>query len=109
MTEPVYDGEWQLLPSSDPLTRKWIMAVDENNFVVKTETLAPSLIAESNAEDLKASDGKRFGDGQVVARIPLGLFYGQLLEPVKQRDQRYLRKFLNDRDNRWMRTFRGQL
>lgn len=110
MTAPLYSGEWQLL-RDDPETgtRRWIMAIDEHNLVVKTESYLPSLLAEANAEDLKASEGKRFGDGQVVARIPMNILYGPLLEPVRQDDKRYLRKFLNDPDNRWMRTFRGKL
>lgn len=110
MTAPVYNGEWQLLSEDrETGTRKWIMALDENNLVVKTESYVPSLLAEANAEDLNESEGKRFGDGQVVARIPMNTLYGPLLEPVKQDDKRYLRKFLNDPDNRWMRSFRGRL
>lgn len=110
MTAPLYSGEWQLLSEDrEAGTRKWIMALDEHNLVVKTESWVPSLLAETNAEDLQASEDKRFGDGQVVARIPMNILYGPLLEPVKQDDKRYLRKFLNDPDNRWMRSFRGRL
>lgn len=110
MTAPLYDGEWQLLSDDrETGTRRWIKALDEHNLVVKTESWVPSLLAEANAETMKENEGKRFGDGQVVARIPMNVLYGPLLEPVQQDDRRYLRRFLNDPENRWMRTFPGRL
>jgi hypothetical protein len=107
MTLPLFDGMWRLMSDDGMGTRKYIGAIDENTLVVKTETYLPSMLAEQNAEDLKASDGKRWGDGQVFARVPMHIKYGELLEPTRQGDKRWLKRFWNNSDNAWMRTFRG--
>jgi hypothetical protein len=104
----LFDGEWQLL-SQTPYERKWIMAVDENNFVVKKETLAHSLTAEANAEDLKASEGRKWGDGQVAARIPLDIWFRDILPAKQAHDDAYVKAYLNRPENAWMRTFKGTL
>lgn len=79
-----------------------------DSWVLRTETPVDDLIA-NNAAQFNASDGKRWGDGKVVARLPLNLFYDKLAEPMKQRDQEYLKRFLNDADNRAYRTFKGNV
>jgi hypothetical protein len=54
--------------------------------------------------------GQRFGDGRIVARIPLSILYGKELgEAFKVGDEPYIRKFLDDPNNAWMRTFGGRL
>jgi hypothetical protein len=106
----VYDGEWQLL-SYDPEAgvRKWLMAVDENNFIVKTETLVPSLLAEENARLLADNEGKKWGEGRVFARVPLHIKFGELHEPTQQQDHKWLKKWYNDPDNRAWRIFPGKV
>jgi hypothetical protein len=108
--DEVYDGEWQLL-RDDPVTgtRKWIMAIDEDNFVVKTETYLHSIIAEDNAKMLAANEGKRWGDGQVFARVPLDIKLRELKEPTEQEDHKWLSRWYNDPDNRQWRTFPGKV
>lgn len=106
----VYDGEWQLLSEDKEAgVRKWIMAIDENNFVVKTETWVPSLVAEANAQIMADNVGKRWGDGQVFARVPLHIKFGELAEPTKQQDTKWLKRYWNDPANAWMRTFPGKV
>lgn len=108
-----FDGHWMLLSEAPEIgQRRWIMRDPENpyKYYVKTTSWAPSLIAEANAEMLNASAGQRFGDGKVVARIPLADLYGPKLGPAfKAGDQPYIRKFLNDPENRHMRTFEGTI
>jgi hypothetical protein len=106
----VYDGEWQLV-SDDPETgtRKWLMAIDENNFVLKTESYIPSLLAEENAKLLAANEGKKWGDGQVFARVPLDIKMKELAEPTRQQDEKWLKKWYNDPDNRQWRIFPGKV
>jgi hypothetical protein len=63
-----FDGHWMLLSEAPEIgQRRWIMRDPENpyKYHVKTTSWAPSLIAEANAEMLKASAGQRFGDGKV--------------------------------------------
>jgi hypothetical protein len=105
----VFDGEWQLMPNSQPGTLKWIKAVSPTEFIVKTQTLMPSLVAEENAKDLAASEGKRWGDGQVIGRVPLDMYHKKLVEPTRQKDKKWLSRFWNDPDNRAWRTFKGNV
>jgi hypothetical protein len=49
---------------------------------------------------------ERWGDGQRVARIP-NVIYDQFLREGKLQDQAYLRRWLNDPDNRVFRTRPG--
>lgn len=79
-----------------------------DSWILKTETPIDSLIADNQAE-LNASDGQRWGDGKVVARIPLNLFYDKLAEPIRQRDRKHIKRFLNDGDNAVFRTFKGNV
>lgn len=52
--------------------------------------------------------GKRWGDGQVAARVPLNVYYSSgYAEASKQRDMKWMRKFL--RDNPVFKTFDGDL
>jgi hypothetical protein len=107
-----YDGHWMLLSEDKSIgQRRWIRRDDDNpnKWHVKTESWAPSLIAESNEEVRNANAGQRFGSGRTVARIPMSVLYGPLLEPFRAKDEPYMRKFLNASENKWMRTFDGKL
>ena len=67
-------------------------------------------IMEANAEAEKAAHGKRFGDYNRVASIPL-TFYEKtgIGDAINARDKRYISKVLNDADNRKFRTSRGNV
>jgi hypothetical protein len=66
-------------------------------------------LVDDNAALLNASQGRRFGEGQRVASIPLNLFYDQLHEAQMQGDENYISRWLNDGDNRAFRTFEGTI
>lgn len=104
----VYDGEWQLIKET-PFERVWLQAIDATHYVCKRETLTHSLTAEANAERLKANEGKRWGDGQLAARVPLDIWYRDLAEATAEGDIDFKRKYLNRPENAWMRTFGGRL
>jgi len=109
----VFDGDWRLL-SDDPEIgqRRWIMRNPENpnQWIVKTETWVPSLVAEANEVMRNETAGQRFGKHRMVARIPLSDLYGQKFgEAWKADDMPYILKKLDDPDNRHLRTFEGRL
>ena len=66
-------------------------------------------IVEDNKEALNNSAGKRFGDGRVVASIPLDIYYNKLVPAKKNGDDAYIKRFLNDSDNRAFRRFGGNI
>src|SRR5690606_27770163 len=108
MSNDVYDGSWRLF-SHDPLTGKKVWHLDMGEqIIVRTEKPVDELFAQ-NAEDMSNSIGKRFGDGQRVASIPMDIFFDHLNEANKNGDQAYIKKWLNDADHQKFRTFRGAL
>lgn len=67
---------------------------------------------EDNKRLLDESDGKRFGDGRVVGRIPLNMLFdphSELATKIREGDRDHMKWFLNNSDNRMFRTFRGQI
>lgn len=97
--------DWKVLSSDPDGTVTYFMDIG-NAWVIKTETPVDDLL-DLNKQEMSASNGMRFGDGQVVARVPENLFYSVLAEPMKQRDRKYIKRFLNDIDNSAFRTFKG--
>src|SRR5215203_2429841 len=82
----------------------WEGEVAEGQFATCKQTIADSIL-EANKQSYNESEGKRFGDGQVIGGVPLEMFYSTLLEPTKNNDQKWLKKFYNDIDNRKFRKF----
>lgn len=50
----------------------------------------------------------RWGDGKIVASIP-AIVHAELLASGKYRDQAYMRRWLNDPDNKKYRIFQGKV
>ena len=67
------------------------------------------LLFRENKFLFNESQGQRWGDGKVVSSIPMNIFEGALGEAAAAKDNKYIRKFLNDPDNRKFRTFEGNL
>ncbi len=64
---------------------------------------------DRNKELETDSNGKRFGDGQIVASVPMPLFKEVLAPLVANKDRKAIKKFLNDPDYSKLRTFRGRI
>jgi hypothetical protein len=65
---------------------------------------------ERAAAERSANAGKRWGDGQVVGRVPLPLYFSSgLAEAARQQDEAWRKRFWNDPDNSRLRTFEGKL
>ncbi len=102
-------GDWRLW-SHDPETgvTRWYLDMGDR-FVIRTDTPVDAILA-ANAEDMAASQGKRFGDGQVVARIPMTVYRKLgLMEAAANGDRKFAAKVLNDADYKRFRTFSGRI
>lgn len=97
--------------SSDGLRRHYVYWVDRENGVGfrKTENLVEADLLESNRESFNESQTQRFGDGKVVARIPLNVFYRDFAKRLKDGDDDFVKWWLDSDENRPYRTFRGRL
>ncbi len=101
-------NEWRLV-SDDGSTRRYELELDEHQTLVRTEFYAADTFYGANKALRDESDGHRFGDGQIVASIPMAVWAESLALPMKEGDVPWVRRFLNDADNRAYRTFRGRV
>lgn len=102
----IFDGV-----SDDGLRRHYVYWIDREKGLGfrKTENLAEEELLARNRESLNDSHGKRFGDGKVIASIPLNVFYRDMAPRLKDGDEDYVKWFLNHDQNRPYRTFRGKV
>lgn len=77
-------------------------------YVYRTQPRGLTGLLEDNKRLLDESNHKRFGDGRVVARIPLNVLY-QNADKLRDGDQDWVKWFVNHPDNRMYRTFRGKV
>lgn len=97
--------------SADGLRRHYVYWVDKANGVGfrKTENLVEDEILARNRESFNDSHGKRFGDGKVIASVPLNVFYRDFAPRLKEGDDDFAKWWLNNEQNRPYRTFRGRV
>jgi len=104
----IKDGDWTLV-DHDPATGRTVWRYFDGAAThFRTDYPVQSLVDE-NAALFNESGGKRFGEGQRVASIPLNVFYDQLHEAQVQGDENHISRWLNDGDNRAFRTFEGNV
>lgn len=104
----IHGGTWELFQVT-PGFRRWRMEIEPGKWIIKTEHLEDELLVKHNKHLLDESQTKRFGDGQVVARIPLNKFYQDLGKGIKEGDKDHLKWWLNREENKPFRTFRGRV
>jgi hypothetical protein len=97
--------------SDDPFlgVRRYELDLDDQRTVVRTEYYAVDAFMETNAALRNESDGKRFGDGQVVASVPLHIWAREIAPRRQDGNDVSLKRWLNNSDNRAFRTFRGKV
>jgi hypothetical protein len=97
--------------SSDGLRRHYVYWVDKANGVGfrKTENLIEEDLLKVNKQRFDDSQTERFGDGKIIASIPLNVFYRDFAKRLKEGDEDFTKWWLNHSDNRPFRTFRGKV
>ena len=106
------DDAWELVEIT-PLYRRYVVMIDDaGSFAMKTEYLANDKLIADNQQEFNDSIGRRFGDGKIVARIPLNVLYSSESEINKKMiegDEDHLKWWLNSEAARPFRTFRGHI
>lgn len=104
---PPEGDDWELL-SDDVLARVWLRTLPDGRIQTCTvERVDP--ILEANDTLRKENSGKGWGDGQVVASIPLDMFFRKVVPARNAGDEQWVRRWLNDRDNYKLRTKEGKV
>lgn len=105
------ESAWTPFEQTDDYIRSWatveIDGVRET--VIRTQYLADDLLIKANAEEYKDSENKRWGDGRVVARMPLNKWFAELRDSVKAGDQDHLNWWLDQEKNKPFRNFKGRM
>lgn len=91
------------------ITRTWHFNPDTEETTIQT-TQDVTAVVEANKRDFAAIDNKANwkGEWHHVASIPESLYY-KLKAEGKLDDQAYMKKWLNDPDNRFFRVRPGQV
>lgn len=102
-------GKW--LPwSYDPAERKRVefMELETGQVIFRTLTDVEWLVEENKAAYNDSAD-KRWGDGKVVASIDLPTYFNKILPAKINGDDAWIKRWLNDSDNRAYRKFKGTI
>lgn len=98
-----------MLVGDSPTKREWLCEVEPGKYQLATTTWMDPLF-EQNAALRSLNQGKKWGDGRVVASIPESVFYrGDFNKAWNDNDQKWLKGFLNDSTNHKLRTFEGKV
>lgn len=89
-------------------TRVWEYEYEKAT-IRKTEWYGEARFMEEAASLRKESDGQRFGDGKVVASVPMHVWAREIAPRVKDGNQSSLKRWLNASENAGFRTFRGKV
>lgn len=92
------DGLWKISRYTDPALGITIQ---------KKEPTFESQLVEQNRNLLNDSAHKRWGDGKVVARVPLNVFYKDF--KGRHNDPEFTEWWTNNSENRLWRTFKGNV
>lgn len=104
------DGDWTFFDyDAETRTKVWfrLLAAGGTEFRIEQDA---DLILAANAEAEKASHGRRFGEWNRVASVPLRMMESTGLDvAIDMKDDRYVSKLLNDPDYSKLRTSRGRV
>ena len=90
--------------------KEWFYYDDDTN-TCRIETVQDvEGLLDANVEEQNhiAQSGKRWGEWARVASVPMAI-YGEWLTTGKDKDKRWLKRWLNDRENRKFRTRLGRV
>lgn len=105
----IRDGDWRLFDYDFETGRQtWVTTNDDGSQTFRTDYPAQPTIDVNTAQRNLAQPGWA-GDYHHVASIPPDIYFQQLAEASRQKDDRYISKWLNDSDNSAWRTKHGNV
>ncbi|TGP26099.1 MULTISPECIES: hypothetical protein [unclassified Mesorhizobium] len=107
--EDIWDGPWKLF-EHDPATGRSVWMMMQDDQTVFRIDMPIQGILDSNHEREMETMGNRFGDYRPLASVPLPLFHANgLAEAAREKDDTFLKRWLNDGDFKKFRTSRGNV
>jgi hypothetical protein len=109
MQQDIWDGNW-LLMETDPDSKRSVWVTHQDGQFVFRIDMPLDDIFDANHEAEAETMGRRFGDYNRIASVPLSLAYSSgLSEAVDQQDGTWMSRFFNNSDNKKWRTSRGKI
>jgi hypothetical protein len=112
----IRDDAWEFVEITEDFIRHRAVVERHDNgdvsYVYRTTPRAIASLLEDNKRSFEDSQTKRFGDGQIVGRIPLNVLFdpkNQLAQKIREGDRDHMKWWLNSEDARPFRTFRGRV
>ncbi len=90
------------------ITRTWHYDEDKDEATIQTQQDVTNVVEENKANFSQIDENAKWGELSKVASIPLSLYY-QLKSEGKLDDQAYMKRWLNDPENRYFRTRPGEV
>ena len=90
------------------ITRTWHYDEDKDEATIQTQQDVTDVIEENKSEFNQIDERAKWGEFNKVASIPLSLYY-ELKAMGKLDDKAYMKRWLNDPDNRHFRTRPGEV
>ena len=90
------------------ITRTWHYNDETDEATIQTQQDVTDIIEENKQEFNQVDERARWGEFSRVASIPLSLYY-ELKKEGKLEDQAYMKRWLNDPENRHFRTRPGEV
>jgi hypothetical protein len=109
MSGPFYDpfkGKGQIVAQYPD---KVIWMTDRDGDIIYCTQQLVQPILDDNHEALNNSAGQRWGDGKIVASIPLPEYFEKFVPARQAGDEKYIKKLLNDSDFSKFRRFGGKV
>ena len=106
-------GDWRVFSANVDAATYTLAADIGDAYLTVTVQLDTEPLFDMNRADEAESNGKRFGDGKIVARIPMHLLYaneaGNIGQALDEGDRKHVRRVLNDSEFFKFRSHRGKL
>lgn len=90
------------------IKRIWHYNDETDEATIQTQQDVTDIIEENKQEFNQVDERARWGEFSRVASIPLSLYY-ELKKEGKLEDQAYMKRWLNDPENRHFRTRPGEV
>jgi hypothetical protein len=102
--------EKKLFDKDDALgiTRIWHYDADKDEATIETRQDVSQIIEENKQEYAQIDERARWGEWTRVASIPMSIYFKMKAEG-KLDDEAYMKRWLNDPDNKYFRTRSGEV
>jgi hypothetical protein len=103
------EGGWYLMSDNPYIgVRRYGLDLPDGT-IIRTEYYQANTFMEANQRQRNETAGQRFGAFRHVASTPMHIWAKEIVPRRRQGDEKSLKKWLNNADQRPFRTFEGDI